>query len=112
MTDLLVIGGGPVGLATAILARREGMTVRLIDARGPIIDKACGEGLMPRASRLLKKLGVDPDLVRVPFPGIRYLEGEIVVEGKFPGQAGWGVERLELHRALRAAAGAAGVGLE
>ncbi len=112
MLDLLVVGGGPVGLATAIRARSKGMKVRLIDSKGPVIDKACGEGLMPQAARLLARLGVSREnLVFVPFRGIRYLEEEIRAEGQFPDHPGWGVRRPELHSALRVAAQSAGVDL-
>ncbi len=48
IADLLVIGGGPAGLAAAIAARREGLTVTVADAARPPSDKACGEGLMPQ----------------------------------------------------------------
>ena len=46
-TDVLVIGGGPAGLATAIAARMKGFDVTVVDGAKPPIDKACGEGLMP-----------------------------------------------------------------
>nr|MBA3338636.1 FAD-dependent monooxygenase [Geodermatophilaceae bacterium] len=39
--DLLVVGGGPVGLAAAIEGRRVGMAVLLIEARAGPVDKAC-----------------------------------------------------------------------
>ena len=49
--DLVVVGGGPAGLATAIAARRHGLTVTVLERRRPPLDKACGEGLLP-AGRL------------------------------------------------------------
>ena len=51
--DVLVVGGGPVGLASAIEARLAGMTVAVVEPRDGVIDKACGEGLMPGAVPLL-----------------------------------------------------------
>ena len=41
--DVVVVGGGPVGLATAIEARMAGLSVTLIEPRDGTIDKACGE---------------------------------------------------------------------
>jgi len=110
--DILVIGGGPAGLATAIRARQAGLTVTLVDGGRPPIDKACGEGLMPDGAALLERLGVvlTPDQYR-PFRGIRYIEDDIVVEGAFPGSPGLGMRRPDLHRALVSRAGAAGVDL-
>ena len=68
--SVLVIGGGPAGLAAAIAARRKGFRVRVMDAGRPPIDKACGEGLMPDALRALNQSGVAfPRDARPCFPG-------------------------------------------
>ena len=45
--DIFIVGGGPAGLAAAILARAKGFSVVVADHAQPPIDKACGEGLMP-----------------------------------------------------------------
>jgi flavin-dependent dehydrogenase len=100
-TDLLVIGGGPAGLATAIQARLAGLSVRVLDRCRPPIDKACGEGLMPDAVARLGELGVAlPPGEGCRIRGIRYLDGDTVAEGVFPRAGGLGVRRLDLHRAL------------
>src|SRR5437016_11961812 len=54
-TDVLVIGGGPAGLAAGIAPRQKGFAVTVVDAARPPIDKACGEGLMPDGVDALKK---------------------------------------------------------
>ena len=59
--DLLVIGGGPVGLAVAIEGRLAGLSVIVVEPRATPVDKACGEGLMPGAVAALARLGVDPE---------------------------------------------------
>jgi flavin-dependent dehydrogenase len=41
--DLLVAGGGPIGLAAAIRARLSGLAVVVVEPRSSPVDKACGE---------------------------------------------------------------------
>jgi flavin-dependent dehydrogenase len=98
VTDLLVVGGGPAGLATAIRARLAGLGVVVLDRSHPPIDKACGEGLMPDAVARLREIGVEPN--GHPFRGICYFAGEVTAEGIFPHSGGVGVRRTELHAAL------------
>jgi flavin-dependent dehydrogenase len=109
LTDLLVVGGGPAGLATAIRARLAGLTATVIDRARPPIDKACGEGLMPDAVARLREIGVEPR--GFSFRGIRYLDGDLVAEGHFPGSGGLGVRRTVLHAALVRRAQETGVDL-
>ena len=57
-TDLLVVGAGPAGAATAAWAARAGMDVVLADAAVFPRDKTCGDGLTPRAIGELERLGL------------------------------------------------------
>jgi flavin-dependent dehydrogenase len=105
--DLLVAGGGPIGLAAAIRARLAGLDVTVVEPRSTPVDKACGEGLMPSAVRGLTGLGVEVD--GRAFAGIRYVSGTRRVAARFPDGAGLGVRRTVLHAALAARAEAVGV---
>jgi flavin-dependent dehydrogenase len=110
--DVFVIGGGPVGLATAIAARRKGMNVVLADARTPPIDKACGEGMLPDGLPGARALGLNLPLEDCyPIRGIRFISGASSVEADFPQGNGYGVRRTTLHRELVNIATDAGVEL-
>lgn len=109
MIDLVVAGGGPAGLATAIHAARAGLETVVIEKRTGPIDKACGEGLMPHAVRQLDLLGTRPE--GKSFLGISYLDGQHAVTAHFTSGAGLGVRRKTLHAALLAEADRAGVEL-
>ncbi|MFQ5670629.1 MAG: NAD(P)/FAD-dependent oxidoreductase [Acidobacteriota bacterium] len=109
---LAVVGGGPIGLATAIAARQLGLEVVLLERRQPPLEKACGEGIMPDGVEILSSLGVSlapPDAM--PFVGIRFIDGDIVATARFRGRPGQGIRRTVLQAALLQRAREAGVRL-
>lgn len=103
----MVVGGGPAGLVVALGAARAGLDVIVCEKRPDVIDKACGEGLMPGALHALQALGVDPPGYAIR--GITYRQDGYVAHGQFPHGPGRGVRRTTLHAALRDAVKAQGV---
>ena len=109
MIDLLVVGGGPAGLATSLYAARAGLETVIVERRPGTLDKACGEGMMPHSLAQLARLGVvAPGRT---LRGISYHAGATRVEAAFRDGVGRGVRRTTLHAAMTDAALAAGVKL-
>ncbi len=111
MHDVIVVGGGPSGAATAFHLARRGFSVRVLDRDRFPREKACGEGLLPHGAAALARLGPLP-LPVVPVPGLRFRSGVAEAFLPFPAGHGLAVRRWELDRAIRGAAAAAGADLE
>jgi menaquinone-9 beta-reductase len=108
--DVFVVGGGPAGLATAIAARRHGLSVVVADGAVPPIDKPCGEGLMPDGVEALHQLGITiPEGEAYPFRGIRFVSDGTKAEAAFPRGTAYGIRRTNLHRVMLDHAAACGV---
>ncbi|MEU3184075.1 NAD(P)/FAD-dependent oxidoreductase [Streptomyces sp. NPDC006923] len=108
MIDLLVVGGGPAGLATAVHAALAGLEAVVIEPRSTPVDKACGEGVMPSGVRALSALGLDIPPGH-PLRGIRYVRGLHRAQAPFHDGPGLGLRRTELHAALARRAQETGV---
>ncbi len=106
--EVVVIGGGPAGLASAIALARQNLQVGVLEPQPYPIGKPCGEGIMPTGLQQLDELGVLPFLQEAPhcaFPGITYVSaGGEVASASFQEGPGWGVERQVLSQALLQAA--------
>lgn len=115
--DVVVVGGGPAGLAVAIGAAQRGLEVLVLEKRGWPIDKGCGEGLMPAGVRALERLGARSLLDAADcssFIGVRYVQEDgSDAEACFPRTdgEGLGIRRLALSSALARRANEAGATL-
>jgi geranylgeranyl reductase family protein len=107
--DVVVIGAGPAGSAAAAWAARGGRDVLVIDSAEFPRDKACGDGLTPRAIAELKLLGLGDWLDgRVTHRGLRMAGFGADVEIEWPGPSfpptSSAVPRTELDDRIRAVA--------
>jgi len=110
--DVLVVGGGPAGLASAVAAAQNGLCVTVVDSRKPPINKPCGEGLLPQAVESLDRLAVrlDPSLGH-PFEGFRFVDASCSASALIPRGRALGLRRTVLHQKLIDRAEECGVNL-
>lgn len=102
--DVLVVGGGPAGMAAGISFGRAGLRT-LVCERGSLpADKPCGEGVLPTGLTYLERLGVSTYLDQEhthPFVGIHYLPTSGTgASARFAEGPGQGIRRTELSRAF------------
>jgi len=62
--EVIVVGGGPAGAATAWVLAREGVDVLVLDRAKFPRDKICAEYLSPQASRILSDMNVLEEIER------------------------------------------------
>ena len=100
------MGAGPSGSAAAAWAARSGREVLVVDSAEFPRDKACGDGLTPRAVLELQRLGLGDWLdAHIRHHGLRLSGFGASVEVAWPGPSfpGWGsaVPRTELDDRIR-----------
>ena len=91
--DVVVVGAGPAGSATAIFLAERGWSVLLLDKASFPRPKICGELLSPESARLLDRLGAlkAVDAVAQPIAGMRIVAPDGTrLEGRYPTGAPWG----------------------
>jgi menaquinone-9 beta-reductase len=107
--DVVVIGAGPAGSAAAAWAVRSGRDVLVVDSAEFPRDKACGDGLTPRAVAELELLGLGGWLDgRIRHHGLRMSGFGADVEIPWPGPSfpptSSAVPRTELDDRIRSVA--------
>ncbi len=104
--DVLIVGSGPAGSALAILLRRRGWSVTLLERAFHPRPKACGECVNPGAVRALARLGL-LDTILALHPSrlegwqLRTAEGhEVDTRFRTANCFGLGLPRADLDAAL------------
>jgi len=105
--DVIVVGGGPAGAATAWSLAKEGVDVLVLDRAHFPRDKVCAEYLSPQASRIFSDMGV---LEEIEEAGAAQLAGMTLrapngetVDAEFAGVKGFAAFRnrgLALRRTV------------
>ena len=116
--SVLIVGGGPGGASCAYWLARNGVDVHLVEKKRYPREKACGDGLTPRAIKQLLDMGFDfdgLDLHRVE--GLRAYAGDLKIEMPWPDHSeypNWGatMRRADLDGIVASMAEAEGATIE
>ena len=83
--DVAVVGGGPSGAATAHYLASRGHSVLVCEKKSFPREKTCGDGLTPRAVKVLKEMGLTSEVESWErVEGLRVHAAGRVLELKFP----------------------------
>src|SRR5690606_10405716 len=83
--DVIVIGGGPGGAATAFHLARHGVRTLVLEKSEYPREKVCGDGLTPRAVKQLIAMGVDTGTKEwTRNRGLRVIGGGVRLELDWP----------------------------
>ncbi|HJY43191.1 MAG TPA: geranylgeranyl reductase family protein [Propionibacteriaceae bacterium] len=83
--DVIVVGAGPAGSAVATHLARHGLQVSLLEKSRFPREKVCGDGLTPRGTRQLIRLGIDTS----EAAGWLHNKGLRIYGGERPFQLEW-----------------------
>ncbi len=84
--DVIVVGAGPAGSATAFHLAQAGLDVLLLEKSHFPREKVCGDGLTPRAVKQLVSMGIPLSAEDGWFPnkGLRIIGGGVRLELDWP----------------------------
>ena len=83
--DVIVVGAGPGGSSVATHLARAGVDVLVLEKSAFPREKVCGDGLTPRATRQLLRMGIDLDTPGwVRNKGLRIVGGPYQLELPWP----------------------------
>ncbi|HEX8345954.1 MAG TPA: geranylgeranyl reductase family protein [Actinoplanes sp.] len=84
--DVIVVGAGPGGSAAAYHMARHGLRVLLLEKTEFPREKVCGDGLTPRATRQLIRMGIDTSEKAgwLQNRGLRVIGGGVRLELDWP----------------------------
>ena len=86
--DVIIVGAGPGGSATATFLARAGVSCLLLERHHFPRDKVCGDGLTPQAIYWLQQLGCVDEVLGLTDCCIKecglYINGRYVFSGRFP----------------------------
>ncbi len=122
--DVVVVGGGPVGVTTALLLAHRGFTVRVLEQATEIYDLPRAIVMDDEIQRVFQGIGLLDELLAIttPMQGAEFVtvDGERIVGAELPEDAPWPLGlhpsvtyyQPELEAFLRRAAERAGVELQ
>jgi geranylgeranyl reductase family protein len=84
--DVIVVGAGPAGSATAQALAQTGLDVLLLEKSAFPREKVCGDGLTPRAVKSLLEMGIDISEANgfIRNRGLRIIGGQHTLERPWP----------------------------
>lgn len=89
-TDVLVVGAGPGGSATAYHLARHGIDVTVVERSAFPREKVCGDGLTPRGVAAMLKMEIDPDHPGFErAKGLRVYSRDAMIELPWPELSSW-----------------------
>lgn len=119
MTDVLVVGAGPVGLVMAAGLRRHGARVRIVDSRTEPLPFCRAIGVTPRTLEVYEEMGVAADMINAGLwlEGVRVDVRDVVsrtqtVDFSDLPFSGLGLPQPETERILTAHLSTCGVEIE
>jgi geranylgeranyl reductase family protein len=84
-TDVLVVGAGPGGAATAYHLARHGIDVTMVERATFPREKVCGDGITPRGVKAMHAMGIDTDDPRFErVIGLRVHAGDTTIDLPWP----------------------------